>query len=90
MGDEDRNAETCSPSKKWREMNAWWEYISHEIDGSKEIDANFNLPKIKLISHCVQQIRRYRALQLCSAEWHEQAHKTHLKDSWNTSKYNLN
>jgi len=30
--DEETNAETCTPSKKWREMNAWRDYISHMID----------------------------------------------------------
>jgi hypothetical protein len=33
----------------WREMNAWWEYISHEIDVSNELDADINFPKIHLI-----------------------------------------
>ena len=37
-----------------------------------------------------KQIRRYGALQQYSAERHEQAHKTNLKDSWNASNHNLN
>jgi len=49
--DEETNAETWMPSKKQREMNAWRDYISHEIDVSKELDANFNFPKIHLMSH---------------------------------------
>jgi len=34
--DEETNAETWTPSKKQRVMNAWRDYISHEIDTSKE------------------------------------------------------
>jgi hypothetical protein len=49
--DENTYAETWIPSKKRREMNAWWDYISHEIDISKELDADFNFPKIHLMSH---------------------------------------
>jgi hypothetical protein len=30
--DEETNAESWTPSKKWREMNAWLDYISHDID----------------------------------------------------------
>jgi hypothetical protein len=71
-------------------MNAWRDYISHEIDVSKELDADFNFPKIHLMSHWVEQIRRYGALQQYSAERHEQAHKTNLKDDWNASNHNLN
>ena len=33
--DETPNADTCTPSKKRREMNAWQDYIRHEIDNSK-------------------------------------------------------
>jgi len=71
-------------------MNAWQEYISHEIDVSKELDADFNFPKIHLMSHWVKQIRRYRALQQYFAERHEQAHKTNLKDDWKASNHHLN
>jgi len=88
--DEETNAETWTPSKKWREMNAWRDYISHEIDVSKELDANFNFPKIHLVSHWGEQIRWYGALQQYSAERPEQALKTSLKDSWNASNHNLN
>jgi hypothetical protein len=66
--DEETNAETWMLSKKRREMEAWRDYISHEIDASKELDANFNFPKIHLMSHLVEQIRRYRALQQYPAE----------------------
>jgi len=56
--DEETNAETWTPSKKRREMKAWWDYISHERDATKELDADFNLPKINLMSHWVERIRR--------------------------------
>jgi hypothetical protein len=59
--DEERNAQTWTQSKKWRAMNAWQDYISHEIDVSKELDADFNFPKIHLMSHWVEQIRQYGA-----------------------------
>jgi len=75
---EEPNAETWMPSKKQCEMNAWRDYISHKIDISKELDADFNFPKIYLISHWAEQIRQYGALQQYSAERHEQAHKTNL------------
>jgi hypothetical protein len=45
------NVETGMPSKKQRQMNIWQDYISHEIDVSKELDANFNFPQIHLMSH---------------------------------------
>ena len=61
--DDETNAETWMPSKKWRERNTWLDYISYEIDVSKELDADFNIPKIHLMSHWVAQIRRYGALQ---------------------------
>jgi len=56
--DEETNIETWTPSKKRREMNTWRNYISHKVDVSKELDADFNFPKIHLISHWVEQIRR--------------------------------
>jgi hypothetical protein len=71
-------------------MNAWWDNISHEIDISKELDADFNFLKIHLMSHWAEQVRRYGALQQYSAERHEQAHKTNPKDGWNASNHNLN
>jgi len=88
--DEETNAETWTPSKKRREMNAWCVDISHKIDVSKDLDADFKFPKIDVMSHWVEQIRRYRTLQQYSAERHEQAHKTNLKDGWNDSNHNLN
>jgi len=56
--DEETNAETWTPSKKRREMNAWRDYISHEIDISKESDADFNFPKIHLMSDWAEQVCR--------------------------------
>jgi hypothetical protein len=56
MVGEERTAETWAPSKKPREMNAWQDYIIHKIDVSKELDADFNFPKIHLMSHWVEQI----------------------------------
>jgi len=88
--DVETNAETWMASKKRRKINAWRDYISHEIDVSKELNADFNFLKIHLMSHWVEQIRWYGALQQYSAERHEQAHKTNLKDSWNASNHNLN
>jgi len=88
--EKDINAETWTPSKKRRKMNAWRDYISHDIHVPKELDADFNFPKIHLMSHWVEQIHCYGALQQYSAERHEQAHKTNLKDGWNASNHNLN
>jgi len=42
------------------------------------------------MSHWAEQVCRYGALQQYSAERHEQAHKTNLKDGWNISNHNLN
>jgi len=88
--DKEKNVETWTPSKKRREMNAWRDYIGHERDVSKELDADFNFPKIHLMSHWVKPIRPYRALQQYSTERHEQACKTNLNDGWNASNHNLN
>jgi hypothetical protein len=57
--DKETHAETWTTSKMRREMNAWQDYISHEIFVSKEFDTDFNFPKIHLMSHWVEQIRRY-------------------------------
>jgi hypothetical protein len=71
-------------------MNAWHDYINHKIDVSKELDADINFPKIHLMSHWVEVLRRYGAMQQYSGERHEQAHQTNLKESWNASDRNLN
>jgi hypothetical protein len=88
--DEETNAETWTPSKKRRKMNTWRDYFSHEVDVSKELDADFNCPKTHLMSHWVKQICRYGALQQYSAERQKQPHKMYLKDGWNASNHNLN
>jgi hypothetical protein len=88
--DEETNAETWTLSKLRREMNALRNYIRHEINISKELDADFNFPKIHLLSHWAEQVRRYGGLQQYPPERHERAHKTNLKDGWNASNHNLN
>jgi len=54
--DGETNADSWIPSKKRREMNAWHDYISYEIHISKELDTDFNFPKIHLMSHWTAQI----------------------------------
>ena len=76
--DEETNAETWTPSNKRREMNALLDYISHPINVSKVLNADLNFPKIHLITHWVNQIPRYGALQQYSAGRHENAHNKHL------------
>jgi hypothetical protein len=87
--DEKRNAETWTPSKKRREMKAWRDVISHKLDISKELDTDFNFPKINLMSHWAEQVCRYGALQQFFADSQEHSHKTNLKDGWNASNHNL-
>ena len=88
--DEETNVETWMLSMMQLEMNPWWDDISNERDVSIEFDADFNFPLIQLMSHWVEQIRRYGAWQQYSAERQEQAHKTSLNDGWNSSHHNLN
>jgi len=90
QGDEETNAETRTPSKKWREMNAWRDYISHEIDVPQQPDAVFNFPKIHMMSHLVGKTNPYGAVQQYSAERYKEAHKMNLKDGWTASNHNLN
>jgi hypothetical protein len=61
--DYETNADSGMPSKKQREMNTRRDYLSHEILISMELDANFDFPKIQLMSHWAEQIRQYGALQ---------------------------
>jgi len=88
--DNERNGETWTRSIKCHEMNAWQDYISHKIDISKELDADFHIPKIHRMTLWVEQIRRYGPLQQYFAERHEQVHQMNLKDGWNASNQNLN
>jgi hypothetical protein len=50
-GNDETQDGTWTPSKKWCEMNAWRNYISHMIGVSKEFDADFTFPKIHLMHH---------------------------------------
>jgi len=61
--DKETNAETWKPSKKCHEMNSWRYDISHEIYDSHDLDADFNLRKIGLMTRWVEQIRQNGALQ---------------------------
>jgi hypothetical protein len=90
MVDKETNADTWTLCNMRCEMNAWRDYISHEIDISKELDAAFNFPKIPLMPHWVEQIRRYRVLQQYSAKRHDQAHHKNIKDGWKAFNHNLN
>jgi hypothetical protein len=49
--DEKTNSDSWTPFNMRREMNAWRDYISHAIDISKELDADYNFPKIHWVSH---------------------------------------
>ena len=84
------HAESWTLSKMRREINAWRDYISHEIYVSKELDVEFNHPNIHLMSHWVKLIHRDGVLQPNSDESHEQAHKMNLKDGWKASNHNVN
>jgi hypothetical protein len=55
--DEETNTETWTPSKKRHKMIAWQDNISLDIDISKKLDADFNLPKFHWMSYWAKQIR---------------------------------
>jgi len=55
--DKQTNAEPWMLSKKQRELNPWREYISHKIDISRTLDADFNCVKIHLMSGWAKQVR---------------------------------
>jgi len=61
--DEQINAEIWKLSKNLCEMNGSQNCIQHEIDVSNKLKANFNFQKIHLMSHWVEQIAWYGALQ---------------------------
>ncbi|KAF8538639.1 hypothetical protein BDD12DRAFT_884597 [Trichophaea hybrida] len=90
MGKAKANALKIELSMKRPEMNAWRDYISHEIEVSKESDTDFDVSKIHLMSHWVEQIRRYGAFKQYFAEINAQAHEMNLKYGWNASNHNLN
>lgn len=71
-------------------MNACQVYVSHEIDGSKELVSDFNFSKMHVMSHWLEQIHWYRPSLQYSTESHEQAHAFNLNDDWNASHLNLN
>jgi hypothetical protein len=50
------NADCWMTPKKGREMSAWRNYSSHQIDISNQLDANYDSPKIHLMSHSAEQI----------------------------------
>jgi hypothetical protein len=68
--DNETNAEFWTHSKKRHKMNAWREIITCERDVSKEFDSDFNVLKIHLMSHWVEQSHRYEALQQYSTDRH--------------------
>jgi len=72
------------------EMNAWRDYISHEIDDSNELNANINCPKINMISDWVKRCPCCGILRQYSAERHQHVHNINLKDGWNPSNHNVN
>jgi hypothetical protein len=88
--DEETNAEMWTPSTKCHKMNAWQDYVSHEMDIPEEFNADLDILKIHLLSHSAEQISRNGALQLYSATRHEQARKINLEDGWNVSNHNIN
>jgi len=45
---------TWTPSRNGHEMNSWRDYISQELNVCKKSDADFNFPKIHLMSHWVE------------------------------------
>ena len=71
-------------------MNASRDCITHKMDVSKALDADFTFPKINLISDLVEQICRYGALPQYSTARHQQAHNMNLKVGWNASNHNIN
>jgi len=88
--DEEINAQTWMPSKKRHKVKTWRDYIIHGIDVWKVRDADFNIPRIHLMSHWVKQIRHYGKLQQYSAKRRGNSNETYLKDGWNASNHNLN
>jgi hypothetical protein len=67
---EETNAIIWTRSAKRCGMKTWQDYVSHEIDVSKEFDADSNFGRIQLVSNLVEQIHRYNALQQYSPKRH--------------------
>ena len=55
--EKETNAETWMLSKKRREMNPMWGYISYKIPVSKYLYVDLNVERIYLMSNWVEQIR---------------------------------
>jgi hypothetical protein len=55
--DKETNADCWTTSKMRREMNSWHDYISRDIDISKELDADFNFHQIHLKCHWAEHVR---------------------------------
>ena len=68
--DEETNAGTWMISKKRYKINAWRDYIHHEIVISIKLDTDFNCPKFHLMPDWAEHICRYGALQHYFAERH--------------------
>jgi len=84
------NPETWTLLNTQDEITPWLGYIIPKENSSMAVDTNVIHQTIHLISHRVEQMRSYGALQLHSAKRHEQVHETNLKDRRNASNHNLN
>jgi len=82
--DDETYADTWTLSTKQCKINSWPNFFNHRKHVSNKLDADFNFPKIHLMSHFNESLQQY------SAKRHEQAHETNLKDGWNASNHNLN
>jgi hypothetical protein len=72
------------------EMITWQNSLSQNMDDSNNLDANCNIPKIHFISHSVQQISLYQALQQFPPQRNTETHHMNLRDGSNSSNHNLN
>jgi hypothetical protein len=89
MVDEETDHKTWMPSKMGSKMNAWGSYISHKIEVSKELDANFNIPKIHFMTQWVERIHSSRPLEQSPTDSHKHAHILNLRDCWNAHSHHL-
>jgi len=88
--DEVTNPKTWMLLNTQDEITPWLGYIIPTENSSKAVDTDFIHQTIHLISHRVEQMCSYGALQQHSAKRHEQVHETNLKDRRNASNNNLN
>jgi hypothetical protein len=63
MADQGTNTDIWTLSKKRCEMNAWLHCIGLKLDIFKESEADFDFPKIQLMSHWANHVRQYGAWQ---------------------------